>query len=62
MTANEESQMAEKNEFQKQADKQAESVKDIPAHSNEQAVTRDTTPSVERPGHETEHPDRPKVQ
>jgi len=51
-----------KNEFTKQAEKQKDAVQNIPAHSGEQAVTRDTTPAVERPGHETEHPDRPKVQ
>ena len=48
------------NELTKQDQKRTDVSKDIPAHEGEQAVTRDTTPSVERPGHETTHPDRPK--
>jgi len=46
------------NDPAKTAERTKESLNKIPAHAPEQVVTRDTSPSVERPGHETEHPDR----
>jgi len=49
------------NELAKQDQKRTDAVKDIPAHEGERAVTRDTTPAVERPGHETTKPDRPEL-
>jgi hypothetical protein len=42
------------------AERTADQVKKIPAHEGENVTTSDTTPSVERPGHEIETPDRSK--
>jgi hypothetical protein len=44
----------------KQRDKTADAVKnDVNAPESEQAVTRDTTPSVERAGEKPTRPERP---
>ncbi len=49
------------NDLQQQRDKTAETVKnDVKPPQSEQAVTRDVTPSVGRPGHQPTQPDRPK--
>jgi hypothetical protein len=44
-----------------QREKTADAVKDVKTPESEQAVTRDTTPSVEKPGQEPTRPDRPEA-
>lgn len=39
--------------------KDAEAVRNVTAPESEQAMTRDTTPSVEKPGKEPTRPERP---
>lgn len=48
-------------DLHKQAEKSAKAVKEgIKAPHSEQAVTRDVTPSIEKPGKQPTRPERPQ--